>query len=447
LIGRSSRPWLVGVLLAACSSPSHSASGAAEAGDEGSDARGTGAIDAAADATLPEAGSATDGAAGGDRNQDDTGSDAAAPAEDAGASAPLGMNDVTILAPLPSPARNPVLLRGGDLADDQNALIPRDLFDRLAEPMLSFPVMTAEDYDRMQLVAVRFDLCDRDQPGPCAPEQDGRLRLVFQPFIGFLTFDGRPDFFDAALHAFYVIPEAELAATVSRLRALAAMQGDPADAALQPSPALSDPAQTAYAEGVRALVRALASKERLVRLALNAQPVFNAQVRWVLRGLERRPDGTFEDMSIAGSSAPKQEVLSQGPGFEVIPASDTPQGVGGILMQEAFARAEAAQQRSMLEVLVAVDNPLTHGLATASCVSCHTATILLEARSKAAGIEVSSLSGAFTSTRNLSIDAGKLAVRRTTLRALGYQHDEPMISRRVVHETAQVLREIEQRYP
>ena len=34
-----------------------------------------------------------------------------------------------------------------------------------------------------------------------------------------------------------------------------------------------------------------------------------------------------------------------------------------------------------------------------------------------------------------------------TLRALGYLHNQPMISRRVVHETAQVLDEIAQRFP
>ena len=114
---------------------------------------------------------------------------------------PLDMNDVTILAPLPPSSATPVLLRGTDLADDGTAFVPRALFDRLAADR-ELGTLTGPDaatYDRLHLVAVRFDLCDRHLPGVCPEAEDARMRLVFQPSVT----DGLAE--DVGFHAFYAI--------------------------------------------------------------------------------------------------------------------------------------------------------------------------------------------------------------------------------------------------
>src|SRR5262245_517508 len=184
------------LVLAACGgSKKATPSGAAGAPGGASGTPGTGGPTGGGSGMAGAAGTSPDGG-GADRRPDPG---------DAGPFYPLDMNDVTILAPLPPSNATPVLLRGTDFADDGTALVPRARFERLARPpdMKPFdtggPILSAQVYDRLQLVAVRFDLCDRQRPGECPQTEDARMRLVFQPIFA----DGVAQ--DAGFHAFYAI--------------------------------------------------------------------------------------------------------------------------------------------------------------------------------------------------------------------------------------------------
>jgi hypothetical protein len=354
---------------------------------------------------------------------------------------PLDMNDVTILAPLPASSTTPVLLSGSDLADDGTALVPRVLFDRLAAPdgTSVSPILNAATYDRLQLVAVRFDLCDRHQPGPCPLAEDARMRLVFQP----LGANGQAD--DAGFHAFYAIRNDEIAAAVTALRELA-MIAPPQTGALRVSPALSAADPAPYAAKVRAFVKRYGGDARIVRLTLNAQPQVFAQVRWSLSGVEKRGD-VFADITIVDSTAISEAVILEGsPGYNVTPVADTPSGLRGAIVMTMFDAADATTKRAYLATLAAVENPLTHTAETVPCVACHVSTVVTAARSASAGIDPLTIPGRYTSTFDLSIAGGKSAETRVT-RAFGYIGKQPMISQRVVNDTAQTLTEIEARYP
>ena len=98
-------------------------------------------------------------------------------------------------------------------------------------------------------------------------------------------------------------------------------------------------------------------------------------------------------------------------------------------------------------VLAAVDNPLSNTAETAPCVSCHVSTVVMSMRAASAAIDPLTLPGRYTSTFDLSIAGGQSAQTFSTLRALGYLRTQPMISQRVANDTAQVLTEIEARYP
>lgn len=400
-------------------------------------------MDAAADATASKAETETGALVESD----------ASVAKDAGHARALGMNDVTILTPVPAnPANSPVLMLGSDPTDDGRAMVPRALFDRLAGPFAGDMVkaVRAEGYEALHLVAVRLDLCERAQPGPCGPTEDGRLRLVFQQFLGFSSTGNTPAFFDTSFHALYTIPNAELAASVAELRALAAIQDAPVEGPLRPSPALSDvskPVYAQYAAAARRFVKARALEARLAQLTLNTQPQEYAQVRWLFRGLARAGDGSFQELPIAGSSASTLHVFLAGNGYDVRDAGVAPEGLNDLLSYKAYGEAEPPRQLSAVATMLAVDNPLRHGTATASCVACHTATALREIR--AATIDLKNFPEGYKSTRDLSVDAGVLPDSLGTLRALGFAgwDAKVVISRRVVNETAQVLDEIALRYP
>ncbi len=361
---------------------------------------------------------------------------------DGGASlGPLGMNDVTVLVPLPSAIATPVLLRGADQAADGTPFLPRALFDRLVEAPSTMPIATGEDYDKLQLVAVRIDLCDRTQPGVCPTDVDGRLRLVFQP----LTDDRGAQ--DVGFHAFYAIPVAALAAVIRQVRELATIQGEPPTSPLRVSPGLSGVRAAEHATKLRELVRKYGGERTLQRLTLNAQPIFSS-IRWAMRGVERR-GGTFESMTIGGGAPEtKQDItLFSAASYTATPATDTPAGLFAAFSQPAFESSPFAEQRRSLEILAAVDNPLVHGPDTVTCIGCHASTVAMSARAKTAAVDPATVSGRYVSTFDTSIAGGKSASTERTVRALGWLGREPMISQRVANDTAQVLREIEERFP
>ena len=352
------------------------------------------------------------------------------------------MNDVTILAPLPQSSTTPVLLLGTDLADDGTALVPRALFDRLVADGAAGSVLPGLEtaFERLHLVAVRFDLCDRHLPGVCPEAEDARLRLVFQPLSTASSAQ------DVGFHAFYTIRNAEIAEAVAALRELA-MTAPPQSGALRVSPALSAADPRPYATKVRAFVRRYGGTGRIVRLTMNAQNLKFESVVWTLRGVEKQGDA-FIDMTIVGSSALSEQVTFAGnPGYTVMPLTDTPSGLLGAITQTMFDAADSTKKRAFLAALAAADNPLSHTAETVPCVACHVSTVVMKARADSTAIDPLTLPGHYTSKFDLGIAGGQSAQTPATIRALGYLAKQPMISQRVVNDTAQTLTEIEQRYP
>jgi len=381
------------------------------------------------------------GASGGDGGGE-TGSGGAGGS--AGAFYPLDMNDVTILAPLPPSSSAPVLLRGGDLVDDGTALVPRALFDRLVDSERN-NLGLLPMYEQLQLVAVRFDLCDRHLPGACPEAEDARLRLVFQP-IQDVTGAAGTAAPDVGFHAFYAIRNDEIAGAVAALRDLARMA--PAQTgALRVSPALSAANSGAYATAVRAFVKRYGGEARIVRLTMNAQLLNFASFRWALRGVEKKGDA-FVDITMVGATEVSESVGFSGTAtYDVTPIADTPVGLRIALSQTLFDRADPSMKRDGLAVLAAVDNPLAHTAETVPCVACHVSTVVMNARAPSAGSDPLTVAGRYTSKFDLSIAAGKSVDTPQTLRALGYLRKDPMISQRVVNDTAQTLTEVEARFP
>ena len=407
---------------------------------------GSGAAAGASGSGAAAGGSGTGGAAADSGSGGAAGSGTAAGgAGGVVSSRPFDMNDVTILAPLPRSTATPVLLRATDLADDNTPLVPRVLFDQVARdrnsttgaalPLLDMP------YERLQLVAVRFDLCDRHQPGPCPDAEDARMRLVFQPLT-----DAPTSARDIGFHAFYAIRNDEIPGALGLLRELA-MMAPAQPGPLRVSPALSASDPEPYASKLRAFVRRYGGEARLARLTMNAQDLQSEAFAWVLQGIEKQA-GAFVDMPIVGATQLAQRViLGSAANYDVVPVIDQPPGFRSTLSQAVFDRADATQKPQLLAALAAVENPLSQTSETVACVTCHVSTVVMATRASAAAIDPLALPGRYTSTFDLSIAGGQSTSTPQTLRALGYFRTVPLISQRVVNETAQTLTEIAQRFP
>jgi hypothetical protein len=347
-------------------------------------------------------------------------------------SQPLGLNDVSMLVPLP-PAGGTTLAR----MTEGDGLVPRALFDRL----VTGPGDVIDAYEDFHLVAIRFDLCDRVAAGPC-PEDDGRLRLVFQPMHG-----APLEANDVGLHAFYPIPKAELGSVIDELRALAAIAGTPTTAALGVSPPLLA-GNTAYATRLRALVIAYAASDRLTRLTLFAQDAMAAALIWAFRGEELR-GGSFARIEIPDVAVMQQRTVLSGSDttYNTSPVADAPAGFMLALASDRFAGATPAERMVALESLATVQNPEQHGADTVQCVACHVSTFLTARRAAVAGVDPRAIAGTFEAPYDLSTTGGISSTNDRALRAFGWVRREPAISQRVVNDTAQVLVEIADRFP
>ena len=197
---------------------------------------------------------------------------------------------------------------------------------------------------------------------------------------------------------------------------------------------------------LRAFVRRYGGDTRLVRLTMNAQNLNFSQLVWDLRGVEKQGNA-FVEMTIVGATDVSERVtLSGSPGYDAVPITDTPAGLRTALSQFMFDGADSTKKRESLAAVAAVENPLSHTAETVACVGCHVSTVVTAARATAA-LDPLALPGRYTSKFDLSTAGGKSAETQTTLRALGYLRQLPLISQRVVNDTAQTLTEIEQRFP
>lgn len=339
----------------------------------------------------------------------------------------LGLNDVTVLLPLDS-------VDAGTPLPGPEAMVPYDVFDQLTTGRGD--ILT--DYDRLRVVALRFDVCDRSQPVPCAAGADGVLRMVLQPALRNAEVE------DVALHAFYPVPAAEVPELVDTLRALARLQDVPLTAPLQVNTAWRTNA--AYTEKLAGLVKRYAAAPRLFRMTIFGQLTMNAALIWRFRGLEKKGAG-FARIDIPDvDSQEQQTLLFSGTSFTAAPLADEPVGFKLVMSDSDFNAATPEKQREALESLVASDNPTLHTADTVQCVTCHVSTTLLDARAASAGIDAGTLQGRYTSTFDLT-PLGDPAMRILTMRALGWLRNKPLVAARTVHETANVIEEMEARFP
>lgn len=353
----------------------------------------------------------------------------------------LGLNDVTVLIPLADPG-TPALLMASDKGSDGNELVSRATYDRLNNVPKRGPVVFLDDlYPLLQVVAVRFDLCDRTVPGPCADE-DGRMRVIVQA-----QYDPKAiGNIDLGLHAFFTIPKADFPALVTELRALSALQGLPDAAPLQPSPALLKAPSGEYAMRLKALILKYGVQANLTRVTFVGARDGVRSASWTLRGIEKGAMG-FADIQIPGIGSTVQDTTLGGAttaSFDVMPVADAPKGFVLATDEASFAVATPQDRAAALAALNAIDNPTLSTPNNVSCVTCHISGRIVGAREQVARVDSRTLPNRFTSgTFDLTVPL----LLKSSLRSLGWAHRAPLISQRVANDSAQVASEMNARFP
>ncbi|MEO8704906.1 MAG: hypothetical protein ABI867_32940 [Kofleriaceae bacterium] len=357
-------------------------------------------------------------------------------------SRPLGLNDVSILLPLPADPSTPVLVGIGGDGEGSELIAPNLVASLVGANAIGPKNGDVVTYDQFHVVALRVDLCPRDSAGPCAEGLDGRLRVVLQPI--FANAQQLVLSHDIALHAFYPIPAGELASVVAELRALAAIQDVPIDTPLGVNTGI---ASAEYTARLRALVMTYARADQLVKLTVIGQNAESAAFAWIFGGFERR-DGVFAPIVIPGLGTKTHQHVLDGGGdtiYQLTPGIDSPPGFAIAINGQRFAAASQDEKVFALDALAAIQNPLRHDANDLQCASCHVATFLTARRSESAAIDPQLLPDRYPSPYNLANDTLASHDSRV-VRAFGWGGSAPTISQRVVNDSAQVVTEIEARF-
>lgn len=385
----------------------------------------------------------------------DAGASDSAPRPTLDASAPtaLGMNDVSVLLPLPRSIAAPGYLTP-DTQGRGGALFPADVYARV--PAFS-PIVSSFERAALKALAIRFDGCFRkESTAPC----EAQIRMVMQPIAvasegggGAIGDDPTVEATDSAVHLFYRMSESDFPTLVSELRRLRSLIHDSAsNLPLQVSPPLAaDGIDGPYGTALNNLVLKFAGAENLVRVTFFLRTPSRTD-QWdfggfVRAGAEWKPleipgVGSQQRVSLPVSASPKYH-------YVVEPLSMTPEDLTLPLSSDEMEKATSAAREGAMISVMRVENPRLHSADSIQCVACHVAAPIAASAVSRYGMKLESFTETYASFsgRNLRQDESASARSFALLRAFGWGGPTPAISRRVIHETAEVLDDLDRRFP
>ena len=274
---------------------------------------------------------------------------------------PLGLNDVSILWPLPETGTVPVgYLKLFPGSGERGPGIPEAA--RQAIPNLHADVPDPIVWAATVIVAMRIDPCARSVDGSCTRE----LRLSAEAI--------HTSFDDSAVHLIYELDEPSFDALVTDLRLWRSTSPVPTDGALGVHPGLAKAGiASPYARELHDIVERFATEEALVRVTVNAF----AFDTWGFSRLDRATGWERADLPGLddGTTGQAWRLLAQ------IDNMDDPSGAIEPLPEKNFAAllhadslAHGPTAPAILEArdaILAFEHPAKASAATHDCVSCH----------------------------------------------------------------------------
>ena len=367
-------------------------------------------------------------------------------------SAPLragwGMNDATVVYPLPRSASAMNQLLAPQDGGPGGPLLPLKYWQQI--PSINQGEHSALTYRNLRLVAVRIDPCFKFR-GDCLPQ----LRFVWQPIDEAVYGSASPDGLeakDAAVHTFYTLQPDEFRRFVADYQQLrSSMPKVRADAPLQVHPLMQKQGLGGtFSRGFRQLLLNYCGEQNLWRVTS-------------MRTLVGGDAWEFSGFNIVGGK-PVEIVIprtgnARAQSFSVSLASDSeyrngrispvPLGEDNLNLILRDSRAIKARDLDTLKGLGAsvarIENPAIHSPETMDCVSCHSTQVagaLLFGDVPWLSRDPEITRHAFRSSSPLLQSVATTRNMPRVFRALGYFEKTPVLSRRVINETAVVVSQL-----
>jgi hypothetical protein len=342
-------------------------------------------------------------------------------------------HDVSFLLPIQQETAFAELLgpedqseRGPLLPFDKYKLIP-NLIDR-PTPERLFPIL--------RVVAIRIDPCFKMHRA-CQKQ----LRLIWQPIR-----QGRA--IDASVHTFYELSDAEFASLVGNLRQLkqqheVPMGGRPLG--IHPVMAAQG-LQGAFWQDLKSIVLSYAGARNLIRMTF--MTLRSPGNRWDFGGFDFAGElaSALQIPRTAGTLQTIQNFSPTAAEFkgELLPRPQPESPLNDLLTESEILRGlmPAKTAKSALDELERIENPRLTTPADIDCVSCHAAQPAKHWLWRNYDLQAWASPFRFVSEMNLHNENGDASNTRL-LRAFGYVRHRPLISQRVINESAEVAQQLQ----
>lgn len=337
----------------------------------------------------------------------------------------LGLNDVSVLLPLPKIETDiDLLLR------PQDGFIPKEVLAHLD------PLIIDDQVDRirsLKLIAFRIDPCFVESIGPAACRR--QLRMVFQP-VSF--YQNSALVFDAAVHAFFEFDDQSWNILLHDWTSTLTDSAGPHPLQVHPVIKAQGLKGTLW-KTYRQVLQKNCTPDKLVRITQSTVDRFG--MTWDFSGFDIDAKGKFIKLNIPRVNVTKQTFFSNPGDLKEFSAEITPIPAGEKGLSDFFhasSRQSPAQAWDIVKKSFEFENPTRFNTANLDCVSCHMAQSLrlwgeVHFNDVAGNPDIQRLK--FSSPRRLDMSVKPFAITNR-VRAFGYFFDEANISPRVINESA-----------
>lgn len=349
----------------------------------------------------------------------------------------LGLNDLSILIPLPKESEFSQMLSP---AEESGNLLSKKVYD---EFVALVPEHTNEVVwkNQLRVVAIRLDPCFIEGEGPLACRR--QIRLVWQPVILDKKNKNQYTTRDAALHSFYEFSDDEFQSILQDWKTWA-QTGNTLPIGVHPI-LKEEGLSGEHWKNLKSIILKYCNTQKIIRMT-SMNVMANEQL-WIFSGFDIHPNGYFEEMMIPRIKTSIQAITQSSHydeefwgGIRPMPKEDME--FNQLIDDSMDFRKEKkeVEVKKAIRSLFAFENPRIHDTASLDCVSCHATTMAHQWTER--NYPQFNWNTDFTDVRyqsdfNLTNTAvGKVTPNR--FRIFGYFENKPMISQRLINETAEV---------